>query len=485
MRGVLRTVVMAAMGLVILFHLDNSALANMGPLVYDKGKGYFKNASNDEYVYLTGSHTWNNFQDVGETDPPEAFDFDRHLKWLKSYNLNFIRLWVFEQAKGDPYREDIWIEPLPFERTGPGKALDGKLKFNLSVFNDRYFERLRDRVGKAAKEGFYVSVMLFQGWSIDRSYGNKKNPWDGHPFNKENNVNHINGDYYNHNGEGEEYHSLLDPIIFEIQKAYVRKVLDTLSDMDNVLYEISNEDQGKDEFWAQRHKEWQTALVSYIKYYEGMKKQQHPVGLTTTSALGNEWLWHSNADWVSPAHAGKSNCLDDIYKSNPPVTDGDKVVVLDTDHLWGIGGGRQWVWKAFLRGYNPIYMDNLQDVHLKKCRRKITEYHLPDARKNMGFTLEYAQKIGLAEALPKISRTSTTFCLENDSRRYLIYQPSAIDPVVVYGLRPGDYELETLDVKDGSKMSHRIMGWNGGDMHLYKPVHVERDWVVYLELKHR
>jgi len=51
---------------------------------------------------------------------------------------------------------------------GPGKALDGKLKFDLARFQQAYFDRLRRRVAAAGKRGIYVSVMLFQGFSIEQ-----------------------------------------------------------------------------------------------------------------------------------------------------------------------------------------------------------------------------------------------------------------------------------------------------------------------------
>ena len=31
--------------------------------------------------------------------------------------------------------------------------------------------------------------------------------------------------------------------------------------------------------------------------------------------------------------------------------------LLDTDHIWGCGGNAAWVWKSFLRGHNPLFMD--------------------------------------------------------------------------------------------------------------------------------
>ena len=68
------------------------------------------------------------------------------------------------------------IQPLPYLRSGPGTALDGNPKFNLTEFNQDYFDRLRSRVIAAGECGIYVSVMLFQGWSIESKKGSGKNP---------------------------------------------------------------------------------------------------------------------------------------------------------------------------------------------------------------------------------------------------------------------------------------------------------------------
>ena len=64
----------------------------------------------------------------------------------------------------------------------------------------------------------------------------------------------------------------------------------------------------------------------------------------------NKTLLNSPADWISPNNEGG-------YRDNPPAADGTKVIITDTDHLWGIGGNSAWVWKSFLRGPNPIFMD--------------------------------------------------------------------------------------------------------------------------------
>lgn len=56
----------------------------------------------------------------------------------------------------------------------------------------------------------------------------------------QNNINGINGDA-NGDGRGTNVHTLSDPAVTRLQEAYVRHVIDAVGDLDNVLYEISNE----------------------------------------------------------------------------------------------------------------------------------------------------------------------------------------------------------------------------------------------------
>ena len=159
-------------------------------------------------ILLTGAHTWNNLVDMGPSDPPPQFDYDKYLDWLSAYPHNFFRLWAWELTEWDvpQYREKgasvLYVAPHPWKRVGPGKALDGKPKFDLKQFDDEYFARLRDRVQKARDRGIYVGVMLFEGWGVQFA----PNGWSRHPFNAENNVNGINGDL-DGDGKGIEIHA--------------------------------------------------------------------------------------------------------------------------------------------------------------------------------------------------------------------------------------------------------------------------------------
>jgi len=120
-------------------------------------------------ILLVGSHTWNNLVDMGPTDPPAPFDFDAYLDWLAGYPHNFFRLWTWEllswNTQGNREKAPLVhrVYPLPWKRTGPGAAVDGKPKFDLRQFDDEYFARLRHRVEAAGERGVYASVMLFEG----------------------------------------------------------------------------------------------------------------------------------------------------------------------------------------------------------------------------------------------------------------------------------------------------------------------------------
>ena len=280
-----------------------------GPLQVSPTNPRYFTDNSGKAIYLTGSHTWSNLQDNGGSSPPPAFDYQAYLNFLKQNNHNFFRLWTWEQSRWTVETTDnnYWFNPLPYQRTGPGTALDGQAKFDLTKFNQAYFDRMRQRVIMARDQGIYVSIMLFDGWSIEKEKGQFKenNPWRGHPFNKNNNINGINGDP-NNNDSGEETATLSIAEITSIQETYVKKVIDTVNDLDNVLYEISNESNNNSEAW-------QYHLIDYIHQYETGKPKQHPVGMTSPWPGGyNPDLFASPAEWISP------NNGDTNYLSDPP-----------------------------------------------------------------------------------------------------------------------------------------------------------------------
>ncbi len=165
------------------FSDDKEPAMMEGPLcIHSHNPRYFTDESG-KAIYLTGSHTWSVFQDSGPGNPPAPFDYPGFLSFLTKNHHNFCRLWVWEHSWGARQGKQSFIYPLPYLRVGPGTALDGQPKFDLTEFNPEYFNRLRSRVIMARDQGIYLAVMLFQGWSIENKTNGTDDPWPGHPFN--------------------------------------------------------------------------------------------------------------------------------------------------------------------------------------------------------------------------------------------------------------------------------------------------------------
>lgn len=402
-----------------------------GPLrIHPTNPRYFTDDSG-KAVYLTGSHNWDTFQrwfegqeGAGKAGKPASFA--AYLDVLQSHNHNFVRLWVADTAWSSITTAPV--EPQPYLRTGPGTAADGAPKFDLNRLNQTYFDELRSRVIAARDRGIYVSVMLFDSWGISEYRSAPHNvTWNYHPFNSANNVNGINGDP-NGDGIGTEYHTLQVAAISALQEAYVRKVVDTVNDLDNVLYEICNE-SGK------HSTGWQYHLINFIKSYEATKSKKHPVGMTYQySDLGsgtNGNLFNSPADWISPGAEGN-------YWDNPPGATGAKVIITDTDHIKSTSSDATWIWRSFLRGLNPIVMDWWNGVQWDPIRRA------------MGQTRRMAERMNLAAMTPRGDLASSGYCLSNPGKEYLVYVAGGGEVTVDLSAASGPLAVEWIHPVEGT-----------------------------------
>jgi len=436
MRTILRAT--AAFMVVAMTGGRAEAGAAAGPLsVFGPNPRYFTDGSG-RAVYLTGSHTWESQQDLDTTDPPRAFDYTALLDMMEAHDQNFMRYWMYETALYAPWRdpgEAYYYDPLPWARPGPGTAADGKPKFDLATFNQDYFDRMRARVIAARDRGIYCAVMLFQGWSIEKKRGDTGgNPWLGHPFNAANNINSIDGDP-NADDEGSEIHTLDIPAVTALQEAYVVKVIDTVNDLDNVLYEIANETHG--DSYA-----WHNHMIDFIHDYEtNNKPKQHMVGATVPYPGGdNTQLFALHADWVSPNGGGG-------YKDDPPAADGSKVILNDTDHLWGVGGNRGWVWMSACRGLNPLYMDCFDSHVLSTSAAAMDEM-----RTAMQYAKSYVDRMDLAQAVPQNALAASGYCLAkataNDGE-YLVFIPAGGACDVDLSASVGTLTVEWFDPVNG------------------------------------
>ena len=494
-----------------------------GPLVVSEtNPRYFTVALPDndrrQAIYLTGSHIWHNFHDgMGPGSacdgPTDILDFDDYLKFLKEHGHNFIRLWRWEQFKsqaaGGGYH--LCMTPQPWPRTGPGVARDGKPRFDLDSFDPTYFDRLRERVTAAGKEGIYVAVMLFDGWALHLSPATDN--VEGHPFHAAN----------NRNGVGItsilDYQVLpLESRVQALQEAFIKKVVDTVQDLPNVLYEVANESSGGgvvDQQFAEAlglgeppewgdSTEWQYWVINTVRQHEQqMGYTTHPIGMTMQFPVQdqtkvNDSLYNSPADWISPGyddeifrdggHPMAPDSPPSRWFDDPPASDGRKIIITDTDHYAPGQGDALWAWKSFLRGHHPILMDfgiiaGVNPPNPTAGGPGVPPYAaFEDTRSAMGDTLDYAQKMNLIQMEPYDGLSSTGFVLANPGEEYLILQPEETADSFNVMLESGTYAVEWFSVNSREKRSvHELTVKNKGNNSFLPPFENKGPSVLYIK----
>jgi putative heme-binding domain-containing protein len=406
-------------------------------------------------IYLTGSHTWNNLQDWGTNDRVQPLDFAAYVNMLVKYNHNFTLLWSTElptfhglptTANSAP---DFCVTPHAWERTGPGNASDGKPKFDLTKFNQAYFARLRSRVEQLNAAGIYAGVYLFSGeWLLRFRFSG-----DGYPFTGSNNVNGID------DGGGSKSVTMAAPnAITAIQDAYVKKVIDTLNDLPNVLWIVSQEAPAESKWWNAH-------LIALIRSYESVKAVQHPIGYGVLEDSNDATIVNSDADWVAPA--ARISPTPSCGAGHPAC----KVNVNDSDHsyfgMWNDPAqtNRNFFWINFTNGNQTLFMDPYIVYYPRENRNLCPSPRNgigsgPDRRWNnvretMGYIRAYADRMNLAAMTPQGKLASTNHVLATTgsaTREILVYAPKGGVFTVDLSSCKSRLSVEWLNAATGAKI---------------------------------
>ena len=453
-------------GLVIsLIHLSGCQPEDSGgPLRVSKENPRYFTDKSGKAIYMTGCHTWNNLLDMSETPGQDQFDYEAFLDYLDSCHCNFFRLWTWNlltwntSGNREENSKTLKVYPQPFLRTGPGLALDGEPRFDLTAYNPEYFQRLRERVSMAADHHMYPAIMLFEGWGNQFSPGG----YQSHPFHPSNNIQNL--PLALEDSAKLEIYTLEHEEITGLQEAYVKKVIETVNEFDNVLYEISNENHPGST-------EWQYHMIDFIKQTESAMGKSHPVGMTFQYRGGsNQALFESPADWISPNPEGG-------YRDDPPASTGDKVIITDTDHLWGIGGNNQWVWKSFFRGLNPIFMDPYDG---KVLERGAGSDWAEQVRTALSVSRQIADRVDLLHLVPSGQLASSGYCLAHPGLEYLVYVPDD-QPVTLDAGEAGDqFHTTWYSTLDGTEQPGPDITGGGDSIRLSSPFE-GGEAVVYLK----
>lgn len=424
-----------------------SAAPASGPLrVHPANPRYFTDGTTNadgsfRGIYLGGHQIFVDLQDnafnkewtkdLSKPENPKAharrLDWDGYLSFLQAQQFNYVRNWIiWSTGSGTSAPPNRVAAPMPFARTGPGTGHDGGLKFDLHRFDETFFQLLRSRTRDLQEHGVHVSIMLFELYGfLDGEEVNGQRLWDGNLFNGANNINGVDVDR-NGNRLGEEFFSLEDAEVLGLQKAYVGKMVETLNDLDNVLWEICNEAPAA--AFA-----WQCEMLRHVKACEMRKPRQHPVLLSPGGWTPGGWstapeekFIESPADWIATTAAW-------CNRENPKVYTIKKPVIMDLDHVAPGNHEPALVWKAFTRGYHF----SLYDHPFEQPQNETPAWQL--VRANLRQTRVLSVRVrDMARMEPRPDLASSGYCLASPGEEYIVFAPGQAE-IRVHGLQVGRY----------------------------------------------
>jgi hypothetical protein len=436
---------------------NTSGTPSMGPLVQSSTNSHYFVDPAGQAVYLSGSHTWTSFQDLGNAGATVATDFNAYVSFLKAHGHNVTILWRKDLPQFCNWGAGgIWLldttTGMPWVRSSTQGASDGGNKFDLNTFNQPYFDRLRARALQLQQNGIYAIVQLFDGLQLTNARcGTTAPTGDGYPLTGVNNINGVDDGYTSGTGGVSSMTMSAPNAITAVQDAYVKKVVDTLNDLPNVVWEISEEGPTNEQtFWAGH-------LMGLLRAYEGggtfegstytAKPFKHPVGWPTTQYPGNDsTLYASTADWIAPTLSGN---LPAVVQSNNQ----GKLVINDSDHsayytsFLNTDGTvknqalRAYAWENFTSGAaGVIFMDPYEVYWAGSVRNSCTpanpahgvctgvDTKYDSFRNTLGYVVSYASsQLDLVKMTPQGSLSSTGYCLAQTptaGAEYLVYAPN-------------------------------------------------------------
>lgn len=448
-----------------------------GPLAQSGTNSHYLINASGKPVYLIGSGTWDDFQDIDQSASPAPFPFSTFVSMLKANNHNFTLLWHKDMPRlcGWQNSTNYTHTQFPWPRTGPGNASDGGLKWDLSQFNQAYFDRLRSELVTLYLNGIYAEVELFDTLDMG-SYrcGTNTSPnGDGFPLTGVNNINSVNDGY---NGTGScgvgAFTMTTNNAVTDAQDAYVKKVLDTLNDLPNVIYAVGEEMPGTSFSTCSGGWGGASAMAFFIPHMIGLVKTyetggtwegitypgkpfQHLVGIGSMNFAdrlapqGDAIIYGSTAQWISPSVTAGAN----TFPSNVSTNNQGKIVINDSDHALGSAAFvnastgaiddvnlRGYIWENLTNGASGMVFLDPYIVYLPNnqrnpcsgqvngiCTGPMTKYN--PFRAAMGYTQAlWPTLLNPLAMTPQPGLSSTGFALANNTAttsEFVVYSVAA------------------------------------------------------------
>ncbi|MFH1717412.1 MAG: hypothetical protein ABIF19_08690 [Planctomycetota bacterium] len=393
-----------------------------------------------------------------------AFDYKKYLDTLESLGFNLTR--TFSGAYCEPVGafkiRNNTLAPAegrlicPWARSNePGYANGGR-KFDLTVWDAAYFNRLRDFVGEAGKRGVVVELVLFCPFYEDAM-------WKLSPMNAANNINGIG------TMERTEVYTLKHPELLAVQDAMVRETVRELHNFDNVYFEICNEP-----YFGGVTLEWQAHIAETIAETEKNLKARHLIAQN----IANK---HQKISEPNPLvsifnfhYAKPPNTVADNYGLNRVIGDDETGFAGSEPKPYRIEG-----WDFIIAG-GAVY-DNLDYSFTVGHEDGTADISAPGGggavlHRQLGILRDFINGFDFIRMQPDnsvikggIPEKATARALVEKGRTYAIYINGGGETQLVVELPGGKYTAEWINTKTGRSDKQETFEHTSGNRALNSP----------------
>jgi len=438
--------------------------------IYAANPAYFE-SPDGKPVVMIGDYEASPTAPTGVPMDPN-YDHRAFFDTLKANGLNFAKVWIFYGVEAEYDSETAFDEYhrfnlLPYLRVGPGLANDSRPKYDLSQFNPYYFERMAAACAAARERGIYLHLVLIDGWIF-------RIPvlWKFHAYNRANNVNGVDGDPKNTGMSTDPEQgscSLGNTQVLQVEKAYLRRLLDAVNDFDNLLFEVSNENY--------YNLEWELSMARFVHEYEKGKPRQHlvmPLDLPDHDYGGVTYGADPKNDHTK---SWKTWDLPQLHATLLAARGLKQPLIYDTDGIESNDNPvqRKGFWTAFVSGGHVNYTDYSFQPEIGGDERGARRAEL---RHQLGHLASFTRQVRFWEMHPAdLIRSGDAYALASQ-REAIIYLPTGGNVEVDVEGMAGSLRARWYNPRNGlfgepsTMAGGRTLTFRAPDLH---------DWVLYLQ----
>jgi hypothetical protein len=378
----------------------------------------------------------------------------------------------------------------PWARSGPGRAWDGAAKYDLTKFNDWYFQRLQqfadlcDRKGTILLHNFYMQHALLETNAHYVDF-----PWRPANCIQETGM-------PDRNPAASALYDVSHPLRRKLHRAYIRKCLDLLGANTNVVFLCSEEYTGPlgfMQFWLDTVFQWERETGCDVHVGLGGTKDVIDAVLADTARAEKistldirSWWYQSDGTLMAPP-GGRQ--VAGRYTSQIERTTPEQIHRQVTQYrgkypqqalIHGNPGTRQHAWAALTGGVS-LLVGQLPYPGKGDPR----DYIAPELCRAIQPTYDFL-RTDLATVLPRMSPSDRlvksdepTWCLADPNRDYLVYTLQGGHFQVDLSAATGSFRATWFDPRTGRQASAHEGPIEGGAVESFTAPDAG-DWGLWL-----